>query len=103
MAARDRVAVSALRSALAAIGNAEAVAPRAEDLRGVAVEASPVGVGAAEVERRELSEEDVAAILRREIAERETAVGTYDAAGHAPAADRLRAEAAVLRDVLDER
>lgn len=76
MKARDRRTVSALRSALAAIANAEAVEVGGEVLAG-AIEASPVGVGAAEVARRVLSEADVAAIVRAEIAERRAAADAY--------------------------
>src|SRR2546423_6423978 len=54
MKARDRVVVSALRATLAAIENAEATAPATD--RGMAIERSPVGVGAAEARRRGLTE-----------------------------------------------
>jgi hypothetical protein len=54
---------------------------------------SAVGVGAAEVQRRSLTEAEQDAIVRAEIAERLEAADQY---GPGPAADRLRAEAAVL-------
>ncbi len=56
--ARDTVAVPALRSALSAIDNAEAVTPDAAATRGLAIEQGPVavgvgvGVGAAAAPRR---------------------------------------------------
>jgi len=99
---RDRVAVGALRSALAAIENAEAVdvADTAENggLGGtsLAIERIPVGAGAAEVARRELSEGDVERIVRGEVAEREVAAITYERAGQGERAGLLRAEMRVL-------
>jgi uncharacterized protein YqeY len=96
----DRVAVAALRSALAAIDNAEAVdRPDAAD-RGLAIERSPVGVGAAEVERRVLTDARVADIVRTEVAEREAAARDYERAGRLDRARHLRAEAGVLTGIL---
>jgi uncharacterized protein len=97
MKAADRVAVAALRSALAAIENAEAVdASGSSGGRGLAIEQSPVGVGAAEATRRALTEAQVEQIVRTEVAEREAAVAEYDRAGRPERAARLHAEAAVL-------
>jgi len=93
---RDKVAASALRSALAAIENAGAIdVPAAR--RGQAIEESPLGPGAAEAERRALTEADVARIVRAEIADRDLAAVAYQQAGHVERAARLRAEADVLR------
>jgi uncharacterized protein len=95
MKERDRVAVGVLRSALAAIDNAEAV-----DATGAggasAIESSPVGIGVAEVERRALSDDDIARIVRSEVADREVAALDYDRAGRPERAQALRAEARVL-------
>ncbi|MFG2953296.1 hypothetical protein ACGF5O_06135 [Streptomyces sp. NPDC048291] len=96
MRARDRVAVSALRSTLAALDNAEAVPVGETELRGLALEASPVGAGATEAARRELSERDVVDVVRAEAAERLEAAALLTAPAHADRAERLRAEAAVL-------
>ena len=96
MKARDRVAVAALRSAIAAIENAEAVDQAALATGSLAIELSPVGVGAAEVERRLLTESEVAAIVRAEVAEREAAAQGYEQAGRLDRADQLRAEAGTL-------
>jgi uncharacterized protein len=96
MKSRDRVTVGALRSALAAIDNAEAVQTAAPDGRSSAIEHSPVGVGAAEVERRALTEADVMEIVRAEVADRETAASEYETAGRHDRAELLRAEAQVL-------
>ncbi len=64
MRARDKAAVSALRATLAALDNAEAVPVDEAELRGLALELSPVGAGATEAARRVLSERDVADIVR---------------------------------------
>ncbi len=96
MKARDRVAVAALRSTLAAIDNAEAVdRPASVDAR-LAIERIPVGVGAAEVARRVLTEAQVEQIVRAEVAEREAAARDYDGAGRPDRAETLRGEAGVL-------
>jgi uncharacterized protein YqeY len=96
MKERDRVAVAALRSALAAIDNAEAVdRPASVDQR-LAIEQTPVGVGAAEVERRVLTQAQVEHIVRAEIAERQAAACDYDRAGRPERASQLRGQASVL-------
>lgn len=96
MRARDSVAVSALRTTLAALDNAEAVPVDEAELRGVAVEQSPMGLGATEATRRELSERSVADIVRAEVTERLETAAQLTAPAHADRAARLRAEAAVL-------
>ena len=94
MKARDRRTVSALRSALAAIDSAEAV--EIHDVRAGAIEMSPVGPGAAEVARRELTEAEVAAIVRGEVEERRAAAVAYEAAGRGDKTAELTAEADAL-------
>jgi uncharacterized protein YqeY len=102
MRARDKVAVSALRATLAALDNAEAVPVGSAGIRGAAsLEESPVGAGATEVARRELSEHATVDIVRAEIAERLEAAAELTAPAHADRAGRLRAEAAVLLGFLD--
>ncbi|GAB2814238.1 hypothetical protein GCM10027176_18520 [Actinoallomurus bryophytorum] len=96
MKERDRVAVSVLRSTLAAIDNAEAVDATAPAGGSSAIESSPVGVGVAEVERRALSDDDIVQIVRAEAADREAAALDYDRAGRQERAEALRAEAKVL-------
>ena len=54
------------------------------------------GVGAAEVERRSLSQAQMEEIVRTEIADRESAATGYERAGQLERAERLRAEAKVL-------
>ena len=63
--ARDAGSVSVVRSALAALENAEAVP--IDSVAG-AIEDSPVGVGAAEAERRTLTDAEELAVLDSEIA-----------------------------------
>jgi len=102
MKARDRVAVGALRPTLAALDNAEAV-ERPEGIdRHLAVELIPIGAGAAEVPRRELTEEQIVAVVRAEAAERIDAAETYERAGRSERAERLRAEAEVLHSHLTD-
>jgi uncharacterized protein YqeY len=101
MRARDKSAVSALRTALAAVDNAEAVPVEGATMHGPALEQSPVGAGAAEAVRRELSEGGVADIVRAEATERLEAAGQLTALGHAGRAEQLRVEAVVLFRFLD--
>ncbi|HET7414863.1 MAG TPA: GatB/YqeY domain-containing protein [Arthrobacter sp.] len=102
MKARDQTAVAALRSALAAIDNAEAVqidhAAMEHGSGGVA--GSAVGLGAAEAERRELAAADIQAIMETEVNDRIAAANEYEQAGRRDAGGKLRAEADVLRGYL---
>lgn len=104
MKARDKDAVAALRTALAAIDNAEAVPPvptvagpaaTSESIAGAAV-----GLRSTEVARRELTPDDLQVVLRAQVDERHTEAATYDGLGRADAAERLRREAAVLETYL---
>lgn len=101
MKARDRVAVAALRSALARVANAEAVhidtAPRAGALHD-----APVGAGAADAPRRELTEGDVREVVEAEVAEHERSAQHLADAGRPDDAARVSAEADVLRALLAE-
>ena len=102
---RDTIAVSALRSALGAIGNAEAVEPGAAAPTGSGsphVAGAVAGLGAAEAPRRRLSAAEVEQIVRVEAGERERAVHDYERAGHADRAGRLRREARLLLAVLTD-
>jgi uncharacterized protein YqeY len=103
MKARDRPAVAALRSALAAIDNAEAVEAAAPPTgAGTPAFAGTVpGVGAAEAERRRLTPGEMEQLLRAEVADREAAARTYEQAGQAEQAARLRTEARILGSYLD--
>ncbi|WP_307167842.1 hypothetical protein [Streptomyces rishiriensis] len=101
MRARDKAAVSALRATLGALDNAEAVPLDDAKLRGSALEQSPVGAGATEAARRELSEQSVVAVVRAEADERLEVAAQLTAPAHADRAARLRAEAAVLLRFLE--
>jgi len=103
--ARDTIAVSALRSALGAIGNAEAVEPGEAAPAGSGgphVAGAVSGLGAAEVARRSLSPAQIEGIVRAEAAEREDAARGYERAGQADRAARLRREAQLLLAVLPD-
>jgi uncharacterized protein len=117
MKARDERSIAALRSALAAIDNAEAVsagAAAADSGGGDREQVEPAGeghpafagtvqgLGAGEVERRNLTAAEMETIVRAEMAEREIAAGAYERAGHAEHAIRLRGEAEVLSAYLGE-
>ncbi len=103
LSARDTVAAAALRSALAAIANAEAVpvptAPVGSHPRPAGSEhvaGAAAGLRAAEAARRHLTEADIAAIVQAEISDRCYAADQYDRLGRTERAERLRREAAVL-------
>jgi uncharacterized protein YqeY len=109
MKARDQQAVAALRATLAAIDNAEAVhAEVIDDNLALdsgnghpAVAGSVAGIGAAEVDRRILTPEETAAIVRGEVTEREAAADILERVGRPDQAKRLRAQAALLTTYLD--
>ena len=96
---RDAMAVSALRSALAAIGNAEA-APAGDGASSRPssphVAGAVAGLGAAEVPRLGLAEREISAIIRVEVAERLDAAAGFERSGRIARAARLRREAEVL-------
>jgi uncharacterized protein len=96
---RDRVAVAALRSALAAIANAEAVPvdrPSDSAAGNEHVAGAASGLGAAEAERRHLTAADLRSIVEKEVRERSAAAQEYERNGRDDLAGRLRAEAEVL-------
>jgi len=109
---RDAPRFSALRSALSAIDNAGAV-PTATLGSATPVNMNPdasasgtiaggvVGLGAAEVARRELSDAQIRQLVQGEIDERLAAAGEIDAT-HIERAAILRSQAAVLSDLLGD-
>lgn len=103
--ARDRVAVAALRSALAAIENAEAVPADGVAVGGDAgsehVAGAVAGLGAAEAERRRLTGAELRAIVEKEVRDRSASAEEYARLGRDDLAERLRAEAGVLGRYLD--
>ena len=99
MKAKEAVAVRALRSALAALDNAEAVTI-ADDGPAVVSEhiaGGQVGLGVGEIARKELTAAEVQQMLRAEIDERLAAAEQYGSLGQSEEAQRLRAEAAALQ------
>jgi uncharacterized protein YqeY len=101
MRARDRDAVSALRSALAAVANAEAVPIDTVPGAGAA-ESAAVGVGAADAPRRELGEDDVRSVLAAEVAEHDRAARHLAEVGRPDEGRRVAAQSEVLRRILTE-
>lgn len=99
MKARRTEVVSALRTALAAVDNAEAVTVPDAPVESVSehVAGSGIGVGSTEIERRALSVEEVLRLLRAQVRERITEAERYDSHGRGDAAERLRREADALR------
>jgi hypothetical protein len=97
--AKDAVAVSALRSVLAAISNAEAVPPNPGTAPAASqhVAGGAAGLGSAEAERKILSRQETARIVEDEVAERQSAARQYEAAGHSERAGRLRHEIQVIQ------
>jgi len=86
--AQDAVAARAFRSALGAIDNAGAVA-------GPDRHRPRLGVGAGEAVRRDLSIEEMRAIVRAEVADRTSAADQYERMGRPQEATKLRVEAAL--------
>lgn len=105
LGARDTIAVSAARSALAAIGNAEAIAAPAEKTAQASSQhfaGAAAGLRAADVPRRVLTHVQIEQIVMAEIAERRDAARLYEEAQRRQQAERLRREADVLSAVLAE-
>jgi uncharacterized protein YqeY len=96
----DRPTVSALRTLLAALANAEAVSTLDADAATTSehVAGAHAGLGAAEAERRVLTAADERAVLVTEIAEREQALA---AVPDGPHADQIRTELRILRGYVD--
>ncbi len=95
--ARDRTAVSALRSAIAAIDNAEAVEARDHATQRAAnsshVAGASLGAGSSDVPRRTLSDAEIHAIVIQQVEERRQAAREYVELGRADAGQQLDAEA----------
>ena len=104
MRERDRAATSALRSAVAAIENAEAVpvVDRPTFATSADVAGAALGVGAAEAERLVLDATDERRVVVAELVALAEAEATYAAAGDIERATAASAGARVLRDVLED-
>lgn len=96
MKEREVLAVRALRSLLAAIDNAEAVAVEETSDGGTHVAKAAVGAGAGDRARRELTPADIAGIVQAEITERADARAQYLHGGRESEAEELTREIAVL-------
>lgn len=93
MQARDKHQITMLRSLLSAVDNAEAVdAPTGP---------VPITGHTPDVPRRQLSEEQIIAILQREADEHRAALAKYEQLGQAEEAARLRAELDVVESLLN--
>jgi uncharacterized protein YqeY len=97
---RDAARASVLRSAMSAIDNAETLDEPVPSAGAIAD--SAVGIGAADIARRFLSENEIRVLIRGEIDERHDAAAQFAQAGHADRAAAIRDEAAVLSGLLDE-
>ena len=97
MKAQNTLVVGALRSALAAIDNAEAIdASLAPPPDPGPIAGAVKGLRASEVGRRELADADISHIVQAEISEGRAVADDYAARGRLDQAARLRAEADVL-------
>lgn len=95
---KDGISTAAIRSALSAIDNAET--PDGPVPRAGAIADSAHGLGAAEVDRRRLTDDQIRALIRAEADERHTAAAQLRAGGHGDRAEQVEAEAAVLDGLL---
>jgi len=104
MKAREPDTVAALRTAIAAIDNAEAVPAPAtsQATNSTHFAGARAGVGAGEVARRELSDDQQRAILREQVTGYLTEADRYATLGQRAAADRLRAQARLLSGYLPD-
>ncbi len=102
MTSRDTLAVDAIRTALAAIDNAEAVdiADTTTAFSVSRIAGSVAGVAGADVPRRSLTEAEMAELVEREAADRRAAAEGYEQEGYAQRAAELRNSAAVLDGLL---
>ncbi len=105
MSSRDLLAVSALRSALGALGNATAVPAedghRSSETTSQHIAGAVDGLAGGEAPRRELSPDEERAIVEAEVADRRSAAEQMTKLGRPDDSARLLAEAAVLWSVLD--
>jgi uncharacterized protein len=67
-----------------------------------AVAGAVAGVGSTEVARRDLSDEQIRALVRSEIDERLSAVDQFIAGGHFARTEAMHAEVAILSDLLGD-
>jgi uncharacterized protein len=98
---RDRPAVAALRSVLAALENAEAVPADSARVDGSEhVAGAVLGVAAGEAARRVLTAAEERDVVDREIAEMLAGAESYDGLGESDRSDELRRVVAVISEVV---
>lgn len=101
MKARERDTAAALRSVLGALDNAEAVAAPEPPVGGDSPIAGALsGLGAGEAARRELTHDDISAVVTAEIAELRANADDYERLGHTDRATGLRAGADAIEAVV---
>lgn len=102
MRARDADRLRAVRSALSAIDNAAAAPAVDVDTASGAgpFAGAAAGVGATEVARRVLDDEEIERIVGAQIVELRSHAAEFDRLGQGEAADALRQEAAALDAIL---
>ena len=99
--ARDRARAGVLRTLLSAVANAEAQpADSSMQADEGPIAGAVTGLGAAEVDRRQLTAADVRAVIAGEHAERLRAAADLDAHGATDAAEALRVEARLVASYL---
>ena len=102
MRAGDADTVAVVRSALAAIANAEAVpAPSTTPAGQGPFAGAATGVGSTEAPRRELTPDEVREVVERERQDRVQAAEESEAGGLGEYAARLRTQAAVLAFLIE--
>ena len=101
MKQRDKAAVAGLRAALGVIDNAEAADPSdAPEVEPGRIAGGVAGLGAGEVPRRELADDELIDLLENEVARWEATARECERVHRNDDAARLRAEIAVLRALL---
>lgn len=97
---RDRPAVAALRSVLAALDNAEAVpAGSGSTAASEHVAGAAAGVGAGDVARRVLGPDEERDVVGREVDEMRSGAQEYEALGATDRADELRRAATLIGEI----
>jgi hypothetical protein len=101
---RNPETISALRTMIAAIDNAEAIHPDTDSRRSAdeSIAHSSRGVGSTEAPRRELRMTDIHAIVWNLLSEYDTQAEHYHSVHQCEAAEPLRRKANVLRAYLDQ-
>ena len=99
---RDKVGLAAYRAALSVVDNAEAAdLAQAPAVQPGTIAGGVSGLGAGEVPRRVMSDDELDALLRAEAAQWEATATDYERHGRVDSAMRLYAEAAALTQLLD--